>query len=438
METVYRDYAPKGVRFVYLYKALAHPELNGYVNPITLEERLMHVAEAKRVLGSEIAWIADNMANELKRALGNRQNSEYLLDPEGRILRVRAWSDPDQLRRDLAELVGPVEDPTEVSDLNMKIRPAPEHAQTGVVPRIEKPGAYRTLVSRPQLAKTDEPFYTKLRAEADQDLLRSGEGKLYLAFLLDPLHGVHWNNLAPVMDVELSAPEGVRITPAKLQGPKVEEDADADPREFLVHVKRGDSQEPLGMRFRYFACTDTWCRPVTQEYLITWEVDRDAGRVRSGRMDFNRTGPGRDPGGRRGQGGGSRRAGGGFDPQWSVERLLARDTDGDDRLTPAELPEQMRRNFDRMDRDGNGYVEPSEIEALMQRGVGRNRPPGGLGGLTRWDSDGDGQLSIEEVPPQMERRFGQLDTNQDGLLDQAELSAMRGRGRGPAGRGNGN
>ena len=139
----------------------------------------MHVEEAKRVLGSEIAWIADNMANELKHALGNRQNSEYLVDPKGRILRVRAWSDPDQLRRDLAEFVGSVENPTEVSDLNMTIRPAPEHAQTGVVPRIEKPGTYRTLVSRPQLAKTDEPFYTKLRAEADQDLLRSGEGKLY-------------------------------------------------------------------------------------------------------------------------------------------------------------------------------------------------------------------------------------------------------------------
>lgn len=398
----------------------------------------MHVEEARRVLGSEIGWIADNMANELKHALGNRQNSEYVLDPEGRILRARAWSDPDQLRRDLAEFVGPVENPTEVSDLNMQVMPAPEHAKTGVVPRIEKPGTYRTLISRPQLAKTDEPFYTKLRAEADQDLLRSGEGKLYLAFLLDPLHGVHWNNLAPAMDVELSASEGVRITPAKLQGPKVEEDGDADPREFLVHVKRGDSQEPLGMRFRYFACTDTWCKPVTQEYLITWEVDRDAGRVRSGRMDFNRTGPGWGPGGRPGRGGGPIGAGGGLGPQRSVERLLARDTDGDNRLTRGELPEQMRRNFDRMDRDGDGHLEPSEIEAMMQRDVGRNRPARGLGGLARWDADGNGQLSIEEVPPQIERRFGQLDTNRDGFLDQAELSVMRGRGRAPAGRRNGN
>ncbi len=186
METAYRDYAPEGVRFVCLYEALAHPEVNGYVNPITLEERQMHAAEAKRVLGSEIAWIAGNMANELKHALGNRQNSEYLLDPGGRVLRARAWSGPDQLR-DLAEFVGPVENPTDVSDLNMEIKPAPVHAPTGVVPRIENPGTYRALISRPQLAKTNQPFYTRLRAEADQELLRSGEEKLYLAFLLGPL-----------------------------------------------------------------------------------------------------------------------------------------------------------------------------------------------------------------------------------------------------------
>jgi len=33
------DYAPKGVKFYYMYKALAHPELDGYVNPFTLKIR---------------------------------------------------------------------------------------------------------------------------------------------------------------------------------------------------------------------------------------------------------------------------------------------------------------------------------------------------------------------------------------------------------------
>ena len=438
METIYRDYSPKGVQFLYLYKALAHPELNGYVNPATLEERLMHIEEAKRTLGSDIPWIADTMANDLKHATGNRQNSEYLLDPEGRVLRVRAWSDPDELRKELEEFVGSVEHPTEVSDLNMQIKPAPEHAPTGIVPRIEKPGTYRTLISEPQLAKTTEPFYTKLRAEADRTLLNSGEGKLYLAFLLDPLHGVHWNNRAPAMEVELSAPKGVTITPTRLQGPRVEEDADADPREFLVHVDRGDSQEPLGLKFRYFPCTETWCRAVSQEYLITWTVDRDAGRVRTGRMDFSRRGPRPASERRRGREGPPMRPGNGPGQEDFVERLLAGDLNGDDRLIAEELPERMRRSFDRFDRDGDGYIEPAEIEAMMQRGGGRNGRRGGPVGWMRWDADGDGMLALEEVPPQMERRFEQLDTNSDGILDRGELSAMRGQRPGAGGRGSGN
>ena len=71
METLERDYTPEGVQFFYLYKQLAHPELDHYVDPYTLEERLMHVAQAERQLGSRIPWLADAMTNELKHALGD-------------------------------------------------------------------------------------------------------------------------------------------------------------------------------------------------------------------------------------------------------------------------------------------------------------------------------------------------------------------------------
>ena len=61
---MYRDYAPKGVKFYYIYKALAHPENDGYVRPVSLQERLLHIKEAKRTLGSEITWLADSISNE--------------------------------------------------------------------------------------------------------------------------------------------------------------------------------------------------------------------------------------------------------------------------------------------------------------------------------------------------------------------------------------
>ena len=86
METVAVDYRKKGVGFYYIYKALAHPEHNGYVQPFNLQERLLHVAEAKRTLGSSIEWICDNMQNEFKQALGGAPNSQFVIDPDGKII----------------------------------------------------------------------------------------------------------------------------------------------------------------------------------------------------------------------------------------------------------------------------------------------------------------------------------------------------------------
>ena len=377
METVYRDYSAKGVKFYYLYQALAHPGLSGYIRPHTLEERLMHIEEAKRTLGSEIPWLADSIENELRHAIGNAPNSEYVLDPEGKIVRMRRWSDPQTLRQDLTELVGPVENPTQVSDLNLKTAPPPKLAPTGIVPRLQRQGRFQALIAKPQLDDSKDPFYVKLRAEADQDLLNNGKGKLYLGFFLDPLYEVHWNNEVAPVRYEVFAPNGMTLTPKTHAGPELEEDADADPREFLLEVDRGDSTEPARLVFHYFACTEKWCKPVTQEYALTWETDRDAGRpIGAGRGRFGGFGGRRGPGfsgGRRGPGGRGPGGPGGF-----LTRLLEYDLDGDDRVTRDELPERMQQRFEFMDANQDGFLDDSDMEAMRNRFRNR-RAPGGRG-----------------------------------------------------------
>ena len=63
-------------------------------------------------------------------------DSEFLVDPRGRLVRKRVWSSPAQLRKDLEQLVGPVASPTQVSDLNLKTLPPPEAAARGVAGRL--------------------------------------------------------------------------------------------------------------------------------------------------------------------------------------------------------------------------------------------------------------------------------------------------------------
>ena len=269
------------MKFYYIYKALAHPGLHGYVTPYTLEERLMQVQEAKRTLGSRIPWLSDTMSNDLKHALGDASNPEFVIDPEGKLANKRMWSNPEGLRKDLARLVGPVENPTRIADLDLEIPPPREQAAKGVVPPIELPRGMLALEVDPVATDDNVPFYVKLRAEAARDLLRQGAGKLYLGFHLDPIYAVHWNNLVEPLHFELKLPRGT-TSPLSGAGPKVDVESDSDPREFLIDVDAWQSETPLQATISYFACDDaeTFCIPVTQQFQISLERDPGRGTTR--------------------------------------------------------------------------------------------------------------------------------------------------------------
>ncbi len=356
METIERDYAAQGVKFYYIYKALAHPENNGYIAPFNLKERLMHIAEAKRTLGSRINWICDTMDNDLKHALGDRPNSEFVIDPEGKVVVSRIWSSPSELRKDLAKLVGPVDDPTSIADLEMKKPSPPKKAPTGVVKRVELPGRMSPLKITPLESKT--PHYAKLRAEIGND-------KLYIGFLLDPLYKVHWNNKAAALTFSIEPPEGVTVTPDRGSGPQVDVDADADPREFLVNVS-GKSSSPMKVIVKYFACDDaeTFCIPVTQEYLVSFDRDRDGGSRRA-------AGGGRSSRGQRGSRGG---AGSPSDRMKEMMQripvLAALDANGDGTLSEDELA-AASKSLRKLDRDGDGEISGAELQPSTSRSSDR-------------------------------------------------------------------
>jgi len=346
LETVQRDYQPQGVKFYYIYKALAHPENNGYVTPFSIKERLMHVEEAKQTLGSKIPWICDNMDNDLKHALGNRPNSEFIIDPHGKIVVSREWSRPEELRSDLERLVGRVTKPTTLSDLQMPTRKPPQKAATGIVKRITVSGNMSPL--KITARKSEIPHYAKLRAEIGGD-------QIYLGFFLDPLYEVHWNNKAPALSFDIKTPSGVSVTPTTGAAEKVEVDADADPREFLITFD-GRSSEPMVVTVKYFACDDaeTFCIPVEQVYEVSFERDRDGGSRRQARerMTQNRvqTGPSRMSE---------------MMQRMAIMRTL--DINGDGELSAEEI-EAAPKSLRRLDHDRNARLSTEEIRG--------QRPPG--------------------------------------------------------------
>ncbi len=338
LEAVHRDYAPLGVKFFFIYKSLAHPELaGGYVQPFTNEERLMHVQQAQKQFGTQIPWIVDDIDNRLKHALGDRPNSQFLISPEGVVVRKRAWSNPQQVRKDLTDLVGPTEKITQVEDLNLAIQaPLPGGAARGVVPRLKRPQML-PIQTKPTVEENGAPFYAKLRAEADAGLLKDGSGTLYLGFHLDPFHNGHWNNLTQPLTVTLEADETVQFEQRTLSADKVDVASDADPREFLLKVKAWPEDQPVKMIVTYYACVgEETCHTVRQEYTLR--------RVRD--MD----------------GGGARGEGAGY---WKAEefarQLMVSDKDKDGKLKKSEVVGLVAPHFEKLDADQDGFLTPREM-----------------------------------------------------------------------------
>jgi hypothetical protein len=341
LEAVHRDYGPKGVKVFFIYKSLAHPELVGdYVQPFTLDERLEHARQAEKQLGATVPWLVDAMDNRLKHALGDRPNSEFVIDPDGIIVRKRAWSHPAQLRKDLEQLVGPVEHETREADIQLKLQlPLKPAAAKGVAPRIERT-RMQAIAIETRIDPKGQPFFAKLRAEADRGLLTNGKGRLYLGFHLDPFHGAHWNNLATPLSIKLTPPAGLKIDKLTAEAAKVEAVSDADPREFLLNVEEWPKGEPLRLTVTYFACVgEESCHAVQQEYQIHLRNDRDAG-------------------GARGEGAGY------WDGKEFARRMLASDKDGDRLLNKEEVTGLVQPRFAHFDVNQDGLLSPKELTAV--------------------------------------------------------------------------
>ena len=364
VEAVARDYAKDDTtRFIYLYKTLAHPENNGYIQAFTLQERLAQATAANGRLKNAIPFFVDGMDNSALKALGNSPNSQVIVDSSGNILHSKGWSDGTALRKAMIAIAGPTETTTRVGELGLPSFKGVSRPEGNVVPRVRPTEALTALRLEP--AKSSEPHFVKLRAEVGRAALSNSNqqpSQLYLGFHLDPVHEVHWNNLVDPIAWSVSAPEGVTVHTTSGSGPQVKAATDTDPREFLLTIKDWQDQGPLTVNVTYYACSNggeddakAFCRKVKQTYTVHRERDRTAGMVQS---------RGRGIGGRGGDKG--NRAQGQNGRADRFMRMM--DTNLDGTISAEEAKgTPFERRFEMMDSNSDGKLDNAELEKMRER-----------------------------------------------------------------------
>lgn len=264
---------------------------------------------------------------------------------------------PWPLRADLERTVGAVEKPTHVDDLDMPSRPLPAIAPSGVVARLDRPQRMRAVQAA--AAASGDPYYVKLRPEADPALIGSGSGELCLGFFVDAIYRVRWNSLVEAGRVEVTASDGVVVTPPTGVGPDVGSPSDVDPREFLVTVTGARASTTLAIAIHYHGRRDDqgWRRAITRRYAVRLTPDTVSGRVMAG--------------GRPGLPSGMSPFRRDVAPDIArvVDLLFAADEDGDVRLSRDEAPLRFRAAITAIDTNGDGHIAHDEASARMSKRI---------------------------------------------------------------------
>jgi len=110
------------------------------------------------------------------------------------------------------------------------------------------------------------------------------------------------------------------------------------------------------------------------------------------------------------------------------------DTDGDGKLTQAEMEAHAKARFTAADTDGNGKLSADEMKAAAEKRAEERRAQRAERMVTRMlermDADKDGELSFEEMPgqkSQADTMFGRLDADGDGAISKDEMDKARER-----------
>lgn len=101
------------------------------------------------------------------------------------------------------------------------------------------------------------------------------------------------------------------------------------------------------------------------------------------------------------------------------------DKDDDAMISREEAPEPMQRRFDRLDANEDGSIDASELQTMQDRMAQAHKQGRGQHMMERADKNKDGKIQENEAPKWLADKFGELDENGDGELEEKELAQLR-------------
>jgi hypothetical protein len=115
------------------------------------------------------------------------------------------------------------------------------------------------------------------------------------------------------------------------------------------------------------------------------------------------------------------------DLEMNIRLMLSYDANSDGKVTRDELEQGLRRQFAAVDRNGDGILDQSEVQAENDRRYGANGT--GFSPLIDWNRDG--KVDFAEFATTARSVFEEMDKNHNGVLEGGEIRVPRMRDEAP-------
>ncbi|MBN2683977.1 MAG: right-handed parallel beta-helix repeat-containing protein [Pontiellaceae bacterium] len=349
IEAIAQNHQSNDLQAYYIQRRPTRPGNHGYLTPFNENEMAQLAKVSASLLKTRTPWICDTLDNEVVLQLPpNLETDVFIYSADGSELFTGSIQKPDNIRRKLTQLLGEPKRNIRPSQLPnpdiepLEIEPANLVKRISFNPNTQK---YVPLLVIPQ--EPNSPHYIKLRAEADAQLLETGEGKLYIGFHPDKLYNAQWNNKADPLQFALASAVG-SITPSSQSAPSVNEASDSEPREFLITASRQNIDLPIQLKVTY--SVQNTAQRISQIYYIYLKEDPLGGKAYRRQIAYQ------DP-----------------IPDFRINQNTAmpnalRDNDdnNDGKIERNELNGILWIKFHDIDSNRDGYINSSEYNAYLR------------------------------------------------------------------------
>ncbi len=109
---------------------------------------------------------------------------------------------------------------------------------------------------------------------------------------------------------------------------------------------------------------------------------------------------------------------------YANDKAMKMDKDNDGKISSGEAQGKIKKGFDKIDANKDGFITKDELEK-MKESIKERKKNKNKKNIEKMDKDNDGKISSGEAQGKIKKSFDKIDANKDGYITKDELEKIK-------------